>query len=86
MTSASEARRLRVGGVWGRAKQNSPSSNDAPAASRIGIAVASSPSVPTSRPATIQPIVPRTRIDGNSRAGSFIWWNESELLSASVGM
>ena len=37
-------------------------------------------------PATIQPIVPSTRIDGNSRAGSVIWRNDSELLSASVGM
>ena len=34
-----------------------------------GIAVASSPSVPMHSPATIQPIVPSTRIGGNSRAG-----------------
>ena len=38
------------------------------------------------RPATIQPIVPSTRIAGNSRPGSLICRNESELLSASVGM
>ena len=38
------------------------------------------------RPATIQPIVPSTRMPGNSFSGSFIWWNDSELVSASVGM
>ncbi len=37
-------------------------------------------------PATIQPIVPSTRIGGNSRPGSAICLNDSELLSASVGM
>ena len=37
-------------------------------------------------PATIHPMVPRTRIGGNSRSGSVIWWKEIELLSASVGM
>ena len=38
------------------------------------------------RPATIQPIVPSTRTPGNSLPGSRIWRNDSELLSASVGM
>ena len=37
-------------------------------------------------PATIHPIVPRTRTPGNSLPGSFIWWNDSELVSDSVGM
>ena len=38
------------------------------------------------KPAAIQPIVPSTRTPGNSLPGSLIWWNESELVSASVGM
>ena len=38
------------------------------------------------KPAAIQPIVPSTRMPGNSRPGSVIWWNESEFDSASVGM
>ena len=38
------------------------------------------------KPATIQPIVPSTRMPGNSLPGSSIWWNDSELVSASVGM
>ena len=38
-------------------------------------------------PATIQPIVPSTRMPGNSLARCrVIWWNDSELASASVGM
>ena len=53
---------------------------------RSGVAVASSPSVPMASPAAIQPMVPSTRIGGNSRPGSFICRNDSELLSASVGM
>ena len=77
---------FRNGGVCGSAKQNTPSTIDPAAARRIGIAVASSRSVPMHRPATIQPMVPSTRIGGNSRSGSVIWWNEMELLSASVGM
>ena len=38
----------------------------------IGVDVASKPSVPTIKPATIHPIVPRTRTPGNSRPGSSI--------------
>ena len=53
---------------------------------RIGTAVASNPNVPTTSPATIQPIVPSTRTDGKSRLGLSMWRNDSELLSASVGM
>src|SRR5580698_5166965 len=37
-------------------------------------------------PATIQPAVPSTRIGPNSCFGSCIWRNESELVSAIVGM
>ena len=38
------------------------------------------------KPAMIQPIVPSTRMPGKSLPGSLMWWNESELVSASVGM
>ena len=75
------------GGVCGSASENRPSTTDAPAASRIGTACASACSTfPTMIPATIQPIVPSTRISGKSRAGSCTWWNEIELVSDSVGM
>ena len=40
----------------------------------------------TTRPATIQPKVPRTRIDPKSFLVSFIWRNATALLSAIVGM
>ena len=85
-TSASVARRPRCGGVCGSASENSPKTSDAAAATRIGTAVASRPSEPTARPATIQPIVPSTLMGGNSRPGSRICRNEMALLSASVGM
>ena len=59
---------------------------DAPAAMRIGDAVASRPSVPMNRPATIQPIVPRTRTAGKSRDGLSICRKHKALLNANVGM
>ena len=37
-------------------------------------------------PATIQPIVPHTRMRGNWRSWSAMWWKASELVSPSVGM
>jgi hypothetical protein len=37
-------------------------------------------------PATIQPIVPHTRMRGNCRSWSAMLWNASELESPSVGM
>ncbi len=53
----------------------------------IGVACASALSTfPTRMPAAIQPIVPSTRMSGNSFAGSLMWWNEIELVSDSVGM
>ena len=76
-----------MGGVCGNASENSPSNTDAPAASCIGVLSASAcNTLPTMMPATIQPIVPSTRITGKSRAGSFTLWNEIELVSDSVGM
>ena len=75
-----------IGGVCGSMRQNTPSSTEPAAAICSGRAVASRPRVPMNRPATIQPIVPSTRIGGNSRPGSSMWRNERELLSASVGM
>ena len=74
------------GGVCGRSNENRPSTTDAPAAMRMGTAVASSASAPTTSPATIQPMVPSTRMRGNSFAVSLMWSNEIELVSASVGM
>ncbi len=54
---------------------------------RIGVARASACStLPTMIPATIQPIVPSTRMIGKSRAGSWTLWNEIEFVSDSVGM
>jgi hypothetical protein len=37
-------------------------------------------------PAMIHPIVPHTRMRGNCRSWSSMWWNASELDSPSVGM
>ena len=53
---------------------------------RSGVAVASTPSQPTIRPATIQPIVPNTRIAGNCFSGLAIWLNAIAFTSASVGL
>ena len=75
-----------AGGVCGSAKQKSPSSADAAAATWNCNATASAPSVLMATPATIHPIVPRTRMPGNSLPGSFIWWNDSEFVSDKVGM
>ena len=85
-TSRTLTRPVTDGGVCGSSRQNTASATDPAAASCIGRPVASTPIVPTTRPATIQPIVPSTRTGGNSRPGSRIWRNESELVSASVGM
>ena len=54
---------------------------------RIGSTSASAwKTLPTRIPATIQPMVPSTRMNGKSRPGSLTWWNEIELGSESVGM
>jgi hypothetical protein len=75
------------GGVCGSASEKRPRTIDPPAASCIGNASASACKyLPTVTPATIQPIVPSTRISGKSAAGSFTWWNEIEFVSESVGM
>ena len=74
------------GGVCGSSSEKAPSASDAIAAMRIGVAVASTPSVPRRRPTAIQPSVPRTRTDPNSAAGSFRLLIEIELVSESVGM
>jgi hypothetical protein len=58
------------GGVCGSTRAYSPITTDAPAAMRIGAAVASSPNCPTTRPAAIHPMVPSTRTSGNSLAWS----------------
>src|SRR6185312_13977569 len=74
------------GGVCGSANENISNTIDAAAANCSGTAVASSLRMPTMSPATIQPMVPKTRTSGNSRVGSLMWSNEIELVSASVGM
>lgn len=74
------------GGVCGSANENTPSTIDAPAAICSGMTVGSTCSRPTMSPATIQPMVPSARTAGNSRAGSCMWSNDSEFVSASVGM
>ncbi len=56
------------------------------AASRTGIAVDSSRRVPISRPATIQPPEPKTRMLPNSCFGSPIWRKEREFVNAIVGI
>ncbi len=67
------AQRARVrssGAACAAASDRTPPAASSPAAaSCIGLPVASTPSVPTTRPATIQPIVPSTRTGGNSRPG-----------------
>ena len=75
-----------AGGVCGSTRQKTPSTIDAAAAICIGRAVSSSWRKPTARPATIQPMVPSTRMAGNCRPGFDICRNEIEFVSASVGM
>jgi hypothetical protein len=74
------------GGVCGRAKEKRPRASEAPAAIRSGSACASTPIVLTIQPATIQPIVPHTRMPGNCFSGLTIWLNEIALTRASVGL
>ncbi|MCY1537806.1 hypothetical protein D9M68_733160 [compost metagenome] len=78
-----------AGGVWGNRKLNKPNTIDAPAAVlnvRIKFPSCSQFIHPISRPATIHPIVPKTRMAGNSLPGSFICLNDMEFTSASVGI
>ena len=60
--------------------------SDAAVAIRNGVAVGSDPSQPTISPATIQPMVPKTRTDGNCFSGLAIWLNAIAFTSASVGL
>ena len=75
-----------LGGVCGSAKANRPKTTEATVAIRSGVAVASTPSEPTIRPATIQPIVPKRRTPGNCFSGLAIWLKAIALTSASVGL
>ena len=75
------------GGVCGSARQKRAITAEAPAASCIGIASASALRyLPTTMPATIQPMVPSTRMMGKSFAGFLTWWKATEFVSDSVGM
>src|SRR3569833_4699757 len=75
------------GGVCGSVSAYAAITTDAPAAMRIGVTNASAwRTLPTMIPATVQPIVPSTRMIGKSRVESVTWWNEIELVSDSVGM
>src|ERR1035438_3225862 len=76
----------RSGGGWGSVRQYRAIRSDATPARRIGVAVDSTRRKPISRPATIHPAVPRTRIAPKSCFGSFICRNERELVSAMVGI
>src|SRR5262245_12687571 len=58
-----------LGGVFGRKNENTPRASDKAAARSRGRLLTCSPGLMNSRsdrPATIQPIVPSTRIDGKS--------------------
>ncbi len=72
--------------MCGRKKAKRPKTSDAPVAIRIGVAVGSTLSQPTIRPATIQPIVPNRRTAGNCFSGLTIWLNAIAFTSASVGL
>ena len=73
--------------MCGSVSENSAITTEPPAASCIGTLSASAWStLPTMMPATIQPIVPSTRIIGKSRDGFWTWWNATEFVSDSVGM
>ena len=74
-------------GVWGRKKLNSPSAKLAMAAICIGSAVASAlRTVPTSSPAQIQPMVPKTRMTGKSFSVWAMLRMASVLVRPSVGI
>src|SRR5215469_8199456 len=76
----------RKGGVWGSVRQYIDIKTEPAPAIRMGMAVGSTRRKPMSRPATIHPAVPSTRIDPKSCLGSFIWRKASALVSAIVGM
>ena len=72
--------------MWGRPKEKTARAMEAAAAIRSGVAVASTPMNPTLRPATIQPMVPKTRTEGNCFSGLAIWLNEIAFTRARVGL
>ena len=74
------------GGVLGRIKLNIPNSAEAPAAIIKVLSPSPMASLEMTRPATIQPSVPKTRIHGNCLPGSLICANATLLLNAMVGM
>ena len=83
------------GGVFGRVKLNRPSTKEAieviknvcDKAPEAMFSMESHPKVKLmSRPATIQPIVPQTLMNGKSFEGSFICRKETEFTSAKVGI
>ena len=73
------------GGVCGRVRLKMLITTDAPAASRNGTVVVSTPRRPMVTPIAIHPSVPKTRIKGKSRPVSFRCCRVSELVSAIVG-
>src|SRR4051794_14521270 len=84
---------LPAGGGCGRKKLHSPRTTEKPAASNRGRLVSSGllslknkgKTLPTMRLATIQPMVPSTRMDGKSRAPLGTWLKVIELDSTRVG-
>src|SRR5689334_1830097 len=78
-----------AGGVLGRKKENIPKSAEAIEAIinvLDNVFSFSQLSQPITKPATIQPIVPHTRIQANCFSVSVSWRKETELTSANVGM
>lgn len=78
-----------TGGVEGRVKLNKPSSAEAIAAIlnvKANCPLCSQFNQPIVKPAMIHPMVPNTRMDGNSRPVSFICLNDMELTNANVGI
>ena len=76
---------LEGGGVWGRVRQYAPITIPAAPVSWNISSRSPHPTKARANPATIQPIVPNTRISGNSLRESVTWWSASEFVRASVG-
>src|SRR5690606_20633290 len=83
-----------IGGVFGKVKLNTPKTSEAiPAIKNVCFSnpsfipcAESQPKELMASPATIQPIVPQTRIPENDFSGLTSCLNDTELTSASVGM
>src|SRR5690606_12375472 len=83
-----------IGGVFGRTKLNNPRMSEAMLAIRkvflnkpsLTPASESQPKKLMANPATIQPIVPQTRMLEKDFSGLSSWRKDTELTSAKVGI